>query len=155
MTITPDGTPCRRRRKMEKVKKWSEMTWQEKRDERFKRWLSPKNVKFVSKEAEKLYKARVTRFIKAIKMEQPDRVPCMLPSGYFPAYYAGYSFRTIMYDYEALKQAWFKFLHDFQEADTFMGPSLVVPGRILDALDIKNMRWPGHGLGEDAWYFQH
>jgi hypothetical protein len=60
---------------MEKTKAWADMTWQEKREERFKRWLSPKNVKFVSKEAEKLYKARVTRFIKAIKMEEPDRVP--------------------------------------------------------------------------------
>ncbi len=136
-------------------KKWADMTWQEKREERFKRWLSPKNVKFVSPEAEKQYKARVTRFIKAIKMEEPDRVPCILPTGYFPAYYAGVSFRTIMYDYDAMKRAWLKFLHDFKDADTFMGPGLVVPGRILDALDIKNMKWPGHGLGEDAWYFQH
>ena len=139
---------------MERTKKWADMTWQEKREERFKRWLSPKSVKFVSKEAERLYKARVTRFIKAIKLEEPDRVPVMLPTGYFPAYNAGVSFRTIMYDYGEMKRAWLKFLHDFPEADTFMGPGLVVPGRILDALDIKNMKWPGHGLGEDAWYYQ-
>ncbi|GAI47758.1 unnamed protein product, partial [marine sediment metagenome] len=43
---------------------WSEMTWQEKREERFKRWLSP-DVKFASPEAEQLYKERTTRFIKA------------------------------------------------------------------------------------------
>jgi uroporphyrinogen-III decarboxylase len=139
---------------MNTVKKWEEMTWQEKRDERFKRWLSPKNVKFVSPEAESQYKARVTRFIKAIKLEEPDRVPCMLPTGYFPAYYSGLTFRTIMYDYDALKRAWLKFLYDFKEADTFMGPGLVVPGRILDALDIKNMKWPGHGMGDDAWCYQ-
>ena len=36
-------------------KEWQDMTWQEKREERFKRWQSP-NVKFRSKEAEKLYK---------------------------------------------------------------------------------------------------
>ncbi len=130
------------------------MTWQEKREERFKRWLNPKNVKFVSPEAEKQYKARVTRFIKAIKMEEPDRVPCILPSGYFPAYNAGLTFHDIMYDYDALKRAWLKFLYDFKDADTFQGPGLVVPGRILDALDIKTMKWPGHGLGEDAWYYQ-
>jgi uroporphyrinogen-III decarboxylase len=140
---------------METTKNWADMTWQEKREERFKRWLSPKNVKFVSKEAEKLYKARVTRFIKSIKMEEGDRVPCMLPTGYFPAYYAGFTFHDIMYDYDKLKRAWLKYLHDFKDADSASGPSLVIPGRILDALDLKTMMWPGHGLSEDAWYYQH
>jgi hypothetical protein len=45
-------------------KKWQELSWQEKREERFKRWLSPE-VKFKSPQAEKAYKERVTRFIKA------------------------------------------------------------------------------------------
>ena len=48
-------------------KKWEEMTWQEKREERFKRWLSL-DIKFNSPEAERLYKERVTRFIKVIKL---------------------------------------------------------------------------------------
>jgi len=60
-------------------KEWSTMTWQEKREERFKRWLSPADVKFISPEAEKAYKAKATRMIKAIKMEIPDRVPVHLP----------------------------------------------------------------------------
>ena len=72
---------------MENKKKWAELPWQEKREERFKRWLSPPNVKFDSAEAEKIYKQRVTRFIKAIKMEKPDRVPVMLPTGNTPAYH--------------------------------------------------------------------
>ncbi len=139
---------------MEGVPNWEKLTWQERREERFKRWLNPKNVKFVSKEAEKQYQARVTRFIKAIRIEEPDRVPVMLPSGYFPAYYAGVSFHDIMYDFDAMKRAWLKFLNDFKDADTFMGPGLVMPGRILDALGVKNMKWPGHGLGKDAWYYQ-
>ena len=130
------------------------MTWQEKREERFKRWLSPANVKFKSKEAEKKYKERVTRFIKAIKMEEPDRVPCMLPVGYFPAAYIGVNFHTIMYDYSELRRAWLTFIRDFPDMDTFHGPGLVMPGRILDALDNKMQKWPGHGLPEDAWYTQ-
>ena len=139
---------------MEKMKKWEEMKWQEKREERFKRWLSPRNAKFASKEAEKLYKARVTRFIKAIKMEEPDRVPCILPMGYFPAYYAGVSFRTLMYDYSELKRAWMKFVNDFSFADCLSGPGQVLPGRILDAIDLKREKWPGHGISEDASYYQ-
>jgi hypothetical protein len=139
---------------MEKTKKWEEMTWQEKREERFKRWLSPKNVKFKNKEAEKKYQTRVARFIKAIKMEEPDRVPCILPVGYFPAAYIGVNFHTVMYDYKELRRAWLTFLRDFPEMDEFMGPSLVMPGRILDALDARTQKWPGHGLPEDAWYYQ-
>ena len=53
---------------METAKKWEDMTWQEKRETRFDRWLNPVNVDFVSPEAEKQYKQRVTRFIKAIKL---------------------------------------------------------------------------------------
>jgi len=60
------------------------MTWQEKREVRFQKWLNPTGVKFNNPEAEKLYKQRVKRLIKAIKMEEPDRVPVMLPVGNFP-----------------------------------------------------------------------
>ncbi len=85
---------------MPQTKKWEEMTWQEKREERFNRWLNPPEVKFVSKEAEQLYKQRVTRFVKAIKLEEPDRVPVILPTGNFPAYWGGANFHTLMYDYK-------------------------------------------------------
>ncbi len=136
------------------AKKWEEMTWQEKREERFKRWLSPRNVKFKNREAEKKYKTRVARFIKAIKMEEPDRVPCILPIGYFPAAYIGVNFYTVMYDYKELRRAWLTFMRDFPEMDEFSGPGLVMPGRVLDAIDNLTQRWPGHGLPKDSWYYQ-
>jgi hypothetical protein len=132
------------------AKTWTEMTWQEKREERFKNWLAAPGVKFVSAEAEGLYKKRVTRFIKAIKMEEPDRVPVMLPVGSFPAYHAGSSFYNIMYDYSELKRCWVKFMDDFGDMDTFSGPGLIPSGRINEALDVKIMKWPGHGIGKDV-----
>ena len=135
---------------MDTEKKWEDMTWQEKREERFKVWLNPRDVKFVSPEAEKAYKERVTRFMKAIKLEEPDRVPVFLPSGTFPAYYAGESFRSIMYDYEAMKKAWTKFMDDFGDMDTYMGPGLVPCGRIAEVMDSKVTALPGMGLPEDA-----
>ena len=95
-------------------KKWAELTPDEKREERFKRWLSPPDVEFSSPEVEKAYKERVTRFIKVIKLEEPDRVPVMLPAGFFPAYYAGGTLKAAMYDYDELKQAWLKFFNDFE-----------------------------------------
>ena len=110
---------------METGKKWADLTWQEKREERFKRWLSPEGVKFIDQEAERLYKERVTRFIKAIKMEEPDRVPVMLPVHSFPAYYAGADFRTIMYDYDVMRKAWIKFMDD------------LVPPPVDDVIDVS------------------
>ncbi len=134
--------------------KWAALSPEEKREERFKRWLSPPGVKFSSSEAEKGYRARVTRFIKAIKLEEPDRVPVMLPAGFYPAYYAGGTLKTVMYDYDELKRAWLKFLNDF-EMDTFVGPGLVLPGKMLDSIDYKLHLWPGHGLADDIPLYQY
>jgi len=135
-------------------KKWADLSPDERREERFRRWLSPPDVKFSSSEAEKGYKARVTRFIKAIKLEEPDRVPVMLPAGFYPAYYAGGTLKTVMYDYDELRRAWLKFLNDF-ELDTFAGPGLVLPGKMLDSIDYKLHHWPGHGIADDISLYQY
>ncbi len=139
---------------MDSVKNWKDLTPKQKREERFKKWLSPPGVKFDSKEAEKLYKARVTRLIKAIKLEEGDRVPCMLPVGYFPAYYAGYDLKTVMYDYEKQRDAWLKFMHDFGDMDTFSGPGLVLPAPALEIINHKMHKWPGHGISDDVAMYQ-
>jgi len=138
---------------MNKEKKWADLSWEEKREERFKRWLAPAGVKFSSPEAEKLYKERVTRFIKAIKLEEPDRVPVMLPAGNIPAYYAGVNLKTVMYDYDELRRAWLKFLREF-DMDTYIGPGLILPGKVLEAIDFKLEKWPGHGLPDDIETYQ-
>jgi uroporphyrinogen-III decarboxylase len=135
-------------------KRWADLSPEERREERFKRWLSPPDVKFSSPEAEKGYKGRVTRFIKVIKLEEPDRVPVMLPAGFYPAYYAGGTLKKVMYDYDELRRAWLKFLNDF-ELDTFGGPGLVLPGRMLDRIDYKLHHWPGHGLADDISLYQY
>jgi broad specificity phosphatase PhoE len=66
---------------MNAEKQWPDLSWEEKREERFKQWLNPA-VTFSSPEAGKAYRERVTRFIKAIKLEEPDRVPVMLQDGH-------------------------------------------------------------------------
>ncbi len=129
-------------------KQWDALSWQEKREERFKRWLSP-GIQFSSPGAEKGYKERVTRFIKVIKLEEPDRVPVMLPVEYYPAIYAGGNLKKVMYDYDELRRSWLKFINEF-ESDSFNAPSLVFPGRVLDMVDYKIQKWPGHGLADDA-----
>jgi uroporphyrinogen-III decarboxylase len=135
---------------MAAAKKWADMTWQEKREERFKRWLNPPDVKFVSQEAEELYKQRVTRFIKAIKLEEPDRVPVMLPTGNFPAYWGGASFKTLMYDYKKGHAIWKKFMEAFGDMDIFNGPGFIPSGKIAKAIPSRLQKLPGLGLPDDA-----
>jgi uroporphyrinogen-III decarboxylase len=130
-------------------RKWSELSPDEKREERFKRWLSPNDITFNSPEAERLYKKRVTRLIDAIKLKEPDRVPVVFNPGHIPARYSGYTIRDVMYDAEKLTKAWEKYIHDF-ELDVLPGAGLVRCGRILDILGSKMYKWPGHGLPDDC-----
>ncbi len=135
-------------------KAWAELSPEEKRGERFKKWLSPPGVTFASTEAEKAYKERVTRFIKAFTLQKPDRVPFILPSmGLYAASYAGTNLATVMYDFDEMKRAWRKMLHDF-DADTYIPPVLVPPGPPLETMDYKLYKWPGHGLSKDTLSYQ-
>jgi len=136
-------------------KEWAELTPAEKREERFKRWLSPPGVTFSSPKAETGYKERVTRFIRAFQLKEPDRVPCILPASNYAAYYAGYDLKTVMYDYDKLSQAWLKFFHDFEDdLDTYIPPGLVPPGKSLEAVEYKLYKWPGHGISGDTTSYQ-
>lgn len=133
-------------------KKWADLTPAERQEERFKQWLSP-DVKFNSSEAEKAYKEKVTRLINAIQLKKPDRVPVILPAGFFPAHYAGKTLQEVIYNYDELRYAWLKFLHDF-DADTFSGPGGVLPGKVFESLDYKLYKWPGHGLSSSVPSYQ-
>ena len=134
-------------------KKWEELTPEEKREERFKRWLTPPDINFSSPEAKEAYHTRLKRLADAYQMKEPDRVPVQIPYGDMPLKWAGISLRTAMYDYEKLRQVWSKFLREF-EMDTYSGPGMVLPGRVYDLIDYKLYIWPGHGLPEDAAAFQ-
>jgi uroporphyrinogen-III decarboxylase len=124
--------------------------WEEKREQRFQKWLSAPGIRFTNPEAGQQYQARLTRIIRAIQMQQPDRVPCILPAGQFPAPYAGITVRTAMYDYEEMKRAWRKFLYDF-EGDTCVIPGVsVTSGKVHEITKTRMSVWPGHGLREDA-----
>jgi uroporphyrinogen-III decarboxylase len=129
-------------------KKWSEMTWQERREERFKKWLAPTDVKFSSPEAAQKYKERATRMIKAIKMEIPDRVPVHITGGSIVAYNAGYTLKDVLYDYSKIKPAWTKWLQDYDQ-DSNDAP-MFFSARVYEILDYKVNKWPGHGLPDTA-----
>ena len=132
------------------------LTREQKRQERLNKWLSPPNVKFHNSQAEKNYKERVTRLMQAFLHETPDRVPVILPTGFFPAYYAGGNLKTVMYDYPEIRRAWSRFMQDFyDDMDDFNGPALIFSGPVLEALKYKPYQWPGHGMADDVNSYQY
>ncbi len=138
---------------MQKPENWSELTWQQKRDVRFEWWRAAHGVTFESPEAKTKHDARVDRYIKAIKMEElPDRVPVNVAVGAFPAYYAGYDLKTIMYDAVKAREATLKYARDFEtDAMPMAGGS---NGRFNELMETRTSKWPGHGLPDDAVMFQ-
>ncbi len=134
-------------------KEWAELTPEEKREVRIKKWIEAEDIEFAGPDAKKAYRERATRLMKALLLQEPDRVPVQLPAGNYPAYYAGGSIHKVMYDYDELRRAWLKFLHDF-DMDTYRGPNLVHSGKVLEIIDYKLYKWPGHGLAEDVAGYQ-
>jgi uroporphyrinogen-III decarboxylase len=137
-------------------KQWSDMTPEEKRAKRLEPYFNPAGIKFKNKDVEKLFKQRTTRLLKVYMNQQPDRVPVSLPTGNFPAYYAGGNLYKAMYDDKFVLEAWLKFLHDFKDSmDTVGGPGLIYAGPSLEKMDMKLLKWPGHGLGQNVNSFQY
>jgi hypothetical protein len=134
---------------------WSTLTKEEKREQRLKNYINPPpGTTFRDAKAEKLYHERVSRLLAANMCQKPDRVPVSLPLGSYPAYYAGYDFKRVMYDYRAAREANLKFMWDFYDyMDSYMG-GMAVSGPALDIMDNINYAWPGHGLSDNATTFQ-
>ncbi len=133
-------------------KEWGELSTDERQEEMFAKWLSPQGVEFVSPEAEKSYKARVTRIKDAFQLKKaPDRVPIFPVVGFFPANYAGITAREAMYDYDKLLMAWKKYAFDF-EPDAHIGAAIPNLGKAFDILDYKLYAWPGHGVSPELSY---
>ena len=129
-------------------KQWADMTWQERREERFKKWLDTTGVKFKSQAAAKKYQASANRMIKAIKMEVPDRVPLHLAANSFVAYNAGHTLKDVLYDYSLIYPAWAKYIKEFDQ-DSNDAPGFFC-ARAYEILDYKVNKWPGHGLPDNA-----
>ncbi|MFC1920820.1 uroporphyrinogen decarboxylase family protein [Chloroflexota bacterium] len=103
----------------------------------------------MAKTAEELYREREKRVSDAVQLKEPDRVPFMSMFHFFPAKYAGISFEQVMYDYDKLAEASKRVITDF-EFDTYFNPfSLVAYGPLMEALDFKQVKWPGHGVSPD------
>jgi hypothetical protein len=98
----------------------------------------------MEKTAKQLRKERETIIMDAIALKPVARVPVMTSIGYFPAKYCGIPCSAAYYDYDAWYNAYKKTLTDFQPDMIF--PQGFTPGKALEILAPKSMKWPGHGV---------
>jgi hypothetical protein len=95
------------------------------------------------KTPQQLYNERLKRVEDAIQLKIPDRVPVSLSLGYFPAKYTGITCRDAFYNPAKWKEACIKTVVDFAP-DAYIGMGSD-SGYAMEALDFKQMVWPGHG----------
>jgi hypothetical protein len=97
-----------------------------------------------TQEPARLRAEREKRIMDAIQLRIPDRVPIICGIGYFPAKYSGIPCSAAYYDFEAWYAAYRKTLPDFP-ADMIFHQAFT-PGKALEYLEPKQLRWPGHGV---------
>jgi hypothetical protein len=133
---------------------WAQMTPTQKREYRINQFLNPE-IKFVSPEAAKRYKVRAQRMVNAYSVQEPDRVPIMLPVGNLPLIMAGISMHEAMYNVEKGFDACKAFNDKYSEELDYFAMPMAAPGKAFEILDYKLYAWPGHGLSTEAPGYQY
>ena len=98
----------------------------------------------MDKDAEQAFREREQRLMDAVQLKTPDRVPISIGLNYFPAKFTGTTTWAAYYDFPAWKQVYIK-AAQYYEADRFL-VVLNQSGCVLEDLDSRQLRWPGHGV---------
>jgi hypothetical protein len=108
-------------------------------------------VTFDTPQAEQDYRKRSRRISDAIQLKVPDRVPIAPQVAFFSAFYSGMTPQDLMYDTDKAYEAFKKVALDFQW-DTATNHLNALSGPMLEALDYKQLQWPGHGVPPNRSY---
>jgi hypothetical protein len=100
----------------------------------------------MDKAAEELRRERQKRMSDAVQLKTPDRVPISLGLNYFPAKFTGTTTWAAYYDWPAWKEVYIKAAQYYQPDRLLV--VLNQSGHVLEALDSKQLRWPGHGVSK-------
>jgi len=120
-------------------------------EERAARWKHPQGIEFASAAVQDAYERRVQMLIDVITLKKPERIPVCPGMGFYPFKYAGITSQDAMYDYGKLAFALRKYQTDFSP-DSMASGTLYGSGKVLEILDYKLYRWPGHGVPADEPY---
>jgi uroporphyrinogen-III decarboxylase len=96
--------------------------------------------------------ARTKRVHDAVELKVPDRVPIIPLWGLLPAAYAGMTFEEAMYDSTRFFEASEKAILEYEPDLFYLDPMFTFPGKALEVLDVRQMKWPGHGAGANRNY---
>jgi uroporphyrinogen-III decarboxylase len=133
------------------VKEWTQMSAKEKLDERFRRFISTENREFISLEAKQKYHDKATRIVNALKLQPVDKTPVIAPDISFTL--AGRNLRDAMYDFKEAIPIYQNFLKNVDE-DIF-NLAYIPSGKVYDLIDLRQYKWPGHGLPVDYPDYQY
>jgi hypothetical protein len=102
----------------------------------------------MDKATEQLYREREKRYIDAVQLKTPDRVPTSVHLSYFPAKFTGITYKDSYYNFPKWKEAYIKTALWLQPDRCEYFPNQC--GHVLEALDSKTSVWPGHGAGVNS-----
>lgn len=93
------------------------------------------------------FETRTGRINDAIALRKPDRVPFFPTYHLFPARYVGMTYQEAFYDQERWLAAFEKAILD-HDPDLYFQPGagIAAAGAAHEALDNKQIHWPGHGV---------
>ncbi len=95
---------------------------------------------------------RWQRILDCVALKQPDRMPVAMYATYWLARYGGISCKELLYDYDRTAAIAERAVLEFEPdavAPLVIGTAL---GRVFDAVGYKQLRWAGHGVGDDRPY---
>jgi uroporphyrinogen-III decarboxylase len=98
----------------------------------------------MDKAPKEVFREREQRLMDAVQLKTPDRVPISIGLNYQPAKLTGTTTWAAYYDFPAWKQVYIKAAQYYQPDRLFV--VLNQSGKVLEALDAKQLRWPGHGV---------
>lgn len=103
-------------------------------------------------DAQQACDARWQRILDCVALKQPDRMPVAMYATFWLARYGGITNRELMVDYERTAEIAERAVLEFEPdavAPMFAGSAL---GRVLEAVDYKQLQWPGHGVSPTQPY---
>ena len=98
--------------------------------------------------ADKL-KERTQLIEDTMALKETSRVLNAIRVDAFPYYEYGISIREAITDYQKAIDAYIRFHKEFQP-DVASGFTAQVSGPVLENLDVRCLRWAGHGLGDES-----
>ena len=103
-------------------------------------------------EAERLYHEREQRVKDAVALRVPDRVPVVLTSNFWHATYGKCSARDVMYNYDLNAELYERAVVELQPDAVGTSFTITAVGPMLDLIDYRQLRWPGHGVADNCSY---